>query len=177
MKLYNSVITKGIFTAILWGITYSYCWQIERTFRWSGNEIFPSPTLEIRNRDNYPLTITVINDGHEEKYELAANTGSFFESKVPVLRLNGLNLNKEVRVDIEFNSSKNPLQENRKFHNYHINPTNDPALSKTIFVSWENEGLRPQKGSLGQTQSKIPLKKIKNVTKEDLDSHKSWGRP
>lgn len=145
-------------------------WQTETTFKWSGNSTFPAPSFEIRNRDKYPITVIVTNDGIQKKYELGANTGSFFESKIPVLRIRGLNLSVETRLEIVFNAEKEESYlSDFRFKNYTFQP------GKKMFVSWEHQNLRPQKGSFGKTQSGIPLKSADNITQRDIDENKAEG--
>lgn len=146
-------------------------WPTETSFSWSGSEKFPDPIVEIRNREKYELKVTVIQDNQQQTFTIPANKSSFFESKVPVVRVRNLNPNKEIRIDIVYDETKQRDPEFVKmyFKNYTI-----PA-GKKAFISWENDALRPQRGSGGKTQSGISLKKNSNVTQEELISTLAEG--
>lgn len=133
----------------------------ETSFKWSGTSRFPAPNLEIRNKDNYMLEVTVVNGEKEQKFTIPANKSKFFEKDIPVVRLRGLNLSKQTKIYIKFNPGQKSWE-----HIYFIEP------GYHIFVSWEKGNLRPQTGKSGKTQSGINLKTTENVTEKVLNAEK-----
>lgn len=133
----------------------------ETTFKWSGSEKLPKPSLEIRNRDKYPLQVTVENDNKKQEFVIPANNSKFFERDIPVVRLGNLDLmHSKTKIFIVFE------KDGKRFEHIYFIPR-----QKTIFVSWENGNLRAQKGVRGMSQSGLSIG-ANNVTNKDLEKDK-----
>lgn len=118
-----------------------------------------SINFEIRNHDDYPITISlmdpVINKTFFQGITLSAKKGKIIPS-----------IQKTVDIDQGFLrlivQYKNPSTARQATKSY----TFASSPNRTLYFAWEKKELRPQKGIFGKTQSGLSLKN--NITVKDI---------
>ncbi len=144
--------------------TYAYS-ATETTFTASrplGTAIWD---LEVRNKWAKDIFITIENNGHIilkrfKVHKPQPHPDLTKEESYGVVRATGLDLKKATKITIY------PYKDQEDVYATHYVTKGN---GKTIYVTWENDELRPQKGTgffNKETQSGLPLKN--NVSSSDL---------
>lgn len=129
--------------------------------------------FEIRNHDNKPITVTLkhaptmITQTADPLFYLNADDTIIWRTVVNGKRTFGsyptlatpVDINEPLYLLIEYTNKQNQSA----FAYYRFTP------GKTVFVAWENQQLRPQKGKGGATQSGLSL--ANNVTTTDIEPY------
>lgn len=129
--------------------------------------------FEIRNHDSKPITVTLkyaptliiktadpliyLNPDDSIIWKTTVNGKKIFGS-IPTLAT-PVDIREQLYLIIEYADK----QGNPTFKYYRFAP------NKTVFVAWENQQLRPQKGKGGITQSGFSL--ANNITLADIESY------
>lgn len=117
--------------------------------------------FELRNRDNDELLVTVMQDEVEllNQYIMPGKKRlAFLEKWVPVFRLRSLDFSKNIQLILE-NPKKNKTYRYKFIVNKETDDPTEKRAYETVFVSFENEQVRPQKGTKGFTQSGLNMRK------------------
>lgn len=134
-----------ILSSMLCGITWCAEWKTPQDIG-----------FEIRNHENYPITVTLVDYLNPRAYAFKdVYVSAKMGKNIPALK-KALDIHNPYKLTIQYTTKNGEVTETFLLS----------SINKTLFVAWENGKLRPQKGSFGKTQSGLSLKR--NLTQNDI---------